>query len=248
MKYRKLNEVLIEWNESSKQDSDNTFLQSEDIKKSLDQHFIYRLDEKHKIKIINNESALQYPWLEFKKYKNKVWINNEYVKLDNKGITVDEFEPGEYKVYIEDIDKITNTDSMFWRCPDLVSAFISRETNRINSGHFIFGNCGNLKNVSIPSSIMYIDKGAFINCKKLPSINIPNSVTEIGEYAFYGCTGLRSAVISDSVTKIGVGAFYDCRNLKTVYVEDINKFNQIEFDNYWSNPTCYGAKVIELKK
>ena len=37
-------------------------------------------------------------------------------------------------------------------------------------------------------------------------------------------------------------------NLKTVYVEDINKFNQIEFEDDYSNPTKYGAKVIELKK
>ena len=248
MNYRLLNEVLIEWNESSKDDSDNVFLKSEDIKESLDQYFIYRLDKKRKTKIFNNEVSLQYPWLEFEKYRDKVWINGKHIKLDNQGFTVDEFEPREYKVYIEDIDKITNTDSMFWNCPDLVSAFIPRGTNQINSGHFIFGNCGNLKDISIPSFIIYIDMGAFINCEKLASVTIPNSVTEIGNSAFRGCSGLTSVTIPNSVTSIGDNAFYDCKNLKTVYVEDINKFNQIEFKGKTADPRCYGAKVIELKK
>ena len=40
-RYKLLNEVLIEWNESSKEDSDNVFLNSEDIKKRLPVHKLY---------------------------------------------------------------------------------------------------------------------------------------------------------------------------------------------------------------
>ena len=31
-----------------------------------------------------------------------------------------------------------------------------------------------------------------------------------------------------------------------VYVENINKFKQIKFGNKYANPTCYGAKLIEI--
>ena len=194
MNYRLLNEVLIEWNESPKEDSDSVFLKSEDIKESLDRCFIYKLNEKYQIKIFDIH------WPEYEKYKDKVWINGKHWKLNHCAWTNMQFTPGEYKVYIKDIDKVTDMTYMFSECTQLVSAFI-------------------------PNSVTTIGRDAFSCCYSLPSITIPNSVTEI-----------RSS------------AFYHCWNLKTVYVEDINKFNQIKFEEILSNPTCYGAKLIELKK
>ena len=195
MNYRLLNEVLIEWNESSKEDSDNIFLKSEDIKKSLERYFVYRLDKKDQIKIFDGAD-----WPELEKYKDKVWINGKHIKLDNIGWTNMEFTPGEYKVYIKDIDKVTDMTYMFYDCEQLVSAFI------------------------------------------------PNSVTSIGSSAFGYCAGLTNITIPNSVTTIGNSAFYDCRNLKTVYVEDINKFNQIEFKGVYADPRYYDIEVIEIKK
>ena len=193
MKYRLLNEVLIEWNQSSKDDSDNIFLKSEDIKRSFDKCFIYRVDKKDYIKIFDVN------WPELEKYKDKVWINDKHVKINVEGWTYDEFEPGEYRVYIKDIDKVTDMAYMFFRCKQLVSGFI------------------------------------------------PDSVITIGDYAFYQC-GLTSLIIPNSVTAINYCTLYGCKNLKTVYIEDINKFNQIKFEGVFSDPRCYRAKVIELKK
>ena len=288
MNYRLLNEVLIEWNESSKEDSDNTFLKSEDIKKSFDKCFIYKLklNEKCRIQIFNAD------WPEFKKYRDKVWIKGKHIELDNKGWTVNKFEPGEYRAYIEDIDKLTDTTCMFYKCTRLVSAFIPNSVSEIGKsmfhscgrltsvtipnsvttiGSFAFYYCTRLTSIEIPNSVASIGTDAFLGCSKLTSVTIPNSVTTIGwsvfqgctslasieipnsithiaEYTFKDCTGMTSVTIPNSVTSIGAGAFSHCNNLKTVYVEDINKFKQINFANETANPKCYGAKLIELKK
>ena len=217
-KYKILNKVLIEWNESYKRDSDNVFLKSEDIKESLDKCFIYKLNKKDQIKIFDKD------WPEFEKYKDKVWINGKHVELDDNGYTVDEFKPRKYRVYIKDIDEVKDCFSMFFNCKQLISAFI-------------------------PDSVIEIGAGAFEDCTGLTSVTIPNSVTSIGDWVFENCSGLTSVTIPNSVTKIGCYVFAECRNLKTVYVEDINKFNQIEFEDETADPRCWcGANVIELKK
>jgi len=269
MNYRLLNEVLIEWNESSKEDSDNVFLKSEDIKNSF-KYFVYRLDEENQIKIFDTD------WPEFEKYRGKVWINNginnKHVELDDEGQTEYIFEPGEYRVYIKDINKVTDMTHMFWKCYDLISAVIPYSVTTIGEG--AFWGCVGMTSISIPNSVTKIGRSAFTVCRSLTgALTIPNSVTTIGEYAFCeclgltsvtignsvttidsdafsGCKGLTSVTIPNSVTAIGDNAFSGCRNLKIVYVEDINKFKQIQFEGgseTWG-PLYYGPKLIELKK
>ena len=223
IKYQILNEVLIEWSDSSKEDSENTFLQSEDIKSGLDKCFIYRVENENRpIHIFYGDRDIVYPWEDFKKYRNKVWINGKQVELNDKGYTVDIFEPGEYEVYIEGINKAVNTNSIFYKCEQLVSVY----------------------NLNIPS----IGICCFAGCRNLKDVVISNFVTRIGPQGFWGCRKIENITIPNSVTEIGNNAFRNCINLKTVYVEDINKFKQIRFEGEAVDPTCYGAKVVELKK
>ena len=63
-----------------------------------------------------------------------------------------------------------------------------------------------LISVSLPSSILSINRSAFSLCTSLISITIPNSVTSIGNRAFEGCCGLTSITIPNSVTSIGSSA------------------------------------------
>lgn len=51
----------------------------------------------------------------------------------------------------------------------------------------MFGACGNLKNIKIPSSVKSINASAFSSCRNLQSIEIPASVTSISSNAFYKC-------------------------------------------------------------
>ena len=266
MKYRYLNEVLLNWNfEEDLQD--NNIIKSSDIKRQIDNYFIYRIeDEPSRIKIFDD--GTKGGWQEFKKYKDKVYINGKHVELNNAGYTVKYYKPGEYRVYIKDIDQVKNTRYMFYNCNQLVKAYIPNSVTSI--GDYAFQNCSGLTSIDIPNSVTSIGESAFRDCSDLTgSLTIPNSVTSIGynafsgctdltsitignsvtsiaRWAFWNCTGLTSVTIPKSVTSIGSDAFYECINIQTVYVEDINKFKQINFGNKYANPTCYGAKLIEL--
>lgn len=76
--------------------------------------FIYELHEKDNIKIFDGE------WVQFKEYKNKVYINNENIVLDSKGYTLKKFEPGTYEVEIKNINEVNNCRFMFYNCTYLI--------------------------------------------------------------------------------------------------------------------------------
>ena len=310
MKYRYLNEVLLNWN--SEEIQDNSIIKSNDIKKEIDQYFIYRVDDKSsRIRIFNVDDSRV--WSEYEKYRDKVYINGKHVELID-GKTIDKFNPGEYRVYIEDIDQVEDTKHMFYDCQQLIKAYIPNSVMSIGISAFslcsgltsvsipnsvtsirnyafsgcsgltsvtignsvtsigedafcdctslasvtipnsvtsigicAFQNCSSLTSVTIGNSVTQIDKYAFVSCISLTSVTIGNSVTSIGNSAFRDCSGLTSVTIPNSVTSIARWAFHNCKNIQTVYVEDINKFKQIDFGNEYANPTYYGAKLIELQ-
>ena len=53
-----------------------------------------------------------------------------------------------------------------------------------------FKDCGALREISIPSSVLTIGNAAFSGCSELSNIAIPERVTTIGVDAFYGCSRL----------------------------------------------------------
>jgi uncharacterized repeat protein (TIGR02543 family) len=97
-----------------------------------------------------------------------------------------------------------------------------------------------LTSITIPSTVTFIDAGAFKSTAKLQkvtfapgsqltgivgfqdataltSITIPSSVTSIGNLAFFGATELTSINIPESVTAIGSSAFGNAFSLKDIY-------------------------------
>lgn len=264
MKY--LNKILIKWNNSDTEDTG--LFKISDINNRMKPQLVYKIDEQRRIKIFDGEEYLKSILLR-NKFKDKVYINDEYVQLED-GYTVNEYEPGEYRVYIEDFDKIEEIDDLAFFDTGLISIIIPNSVTKI--GEQVFEYCSSLASVTIPNSVTEIGDYAFngctgltsitipnsittipyycFHCAGLTSITIPNSVTTIDEGAFRSCIGLTSITIPNSVTTIGPWAFFNCKKLKKVYVEDIKKFNQLcaKTHNWAANPTCYGAKLIELKK
>ena len=51
----------------------------------------------------------------------------------------------------------------------------------------MFYECGNVKEITIPDSILSIGERMFVNCTLLQSITIPDNVIAIDEKAFYDC-------------------------------------------------------------
>ena len=77
-----------------------------------------------------------------------------------------------------------------------------------------FGDCENLTDISLPSSLREIGSFAF-NDTAVEKIIIPDGVETIKSDAFNGCSNLSKVTIPDSVTTIEGGAFRDCDKLTT---------------------------------
>lgn len=74
-----------------------------------------------------------------------------------------------------------------------------------------------LTSMTLPNSVMTIEKLAFGDCTNLTSINIPNNVKSIGEQAFWNCR-LKSITIPTGVTTIEGGAFSFCSNMTSINI------------------------------
>lgn len=80
-------------------------------------------------------------------------------------------------------------------------------------GKYALGNCVNLIDVELPSSLRKISDNAFLNCKKLSDINLPFGVESIGNQAFMGCETLIEIQFPISMKTVGDKAFASCSNL-----------------------------------
>ena len=82
-------------------------------------------------------------------------------------------------------------------------------------GDSCFGDCINLKDVDIPSTMTSIPQYAFFNCDSLEAFNLKN-VTSVGSHAFRYCTNLKDINVSQ-LRAISSCAFQGCA-LETVSV------------------------------
>lgn len=91
--------------------------------------------------------------------------------------------------------------------------------------------------VSIPDSVITLERGAFSGCREMTSINLRN-VNIINKSCFTNCIKLREMYCSDLITYIGEWSFAYCSSMKTI---SVNKDTIID-NNALSN--C-SAKLIK---
>lgn len=104
-----------------------------------------------------------------------------------------------------------------------------------------FAHRDNLKTVSIPPSVIYINNSAFANCISLESIKIPDSVYKIGDSAFSGCYALRECDLGNSVQYLGNYIFAYCENLKRIMIPNsVIEMGEVAFSH------CYGLESVIL--
>ena len=103
------------------------------------------------------------------------------------------------------------------------SSGLKYELTDYENGYIVtgIGNCTDT-NLVIPSTheglpVVSIGDEAFYYCSNLKNITIPNSIVRISDHAFWGCSSLTSITIPDNVTSIDDYAFDDCSRLTDVY-------------------------------
>ena len=76
-----------------------------------------------------------------------------------------------------------------------------------------------IEDVSIPSTVKTVGRGAFMSCNALTELSFPEGVTSLGEKVCYWCDKLTSVTIPASVTEIGEDAFRQCGKLSNVHFQ-----------------------------
>lgn len=134
----------------------------------------------------------------------------------------------------------------------------------VQIGEKAFYDSPNIKSLSMPNSIQYIDAYAFykfplsqltlssnlieigenaFSNSQIQSIILPNTLKTIGDYAFFFATKLTSLVIPNSVTTIGFSAFDSCEQLVSISfgtgVENIGMYPLIR---------CYNLSSISVEE
>ncbi len=176
---------------------------------------------------------------------------NYYLSADNTAVVIAKSGTGysgtivipSYVIYNEKQFSVTSIGyRAFDSCTGLTSVTIPNSV--IDIEKWAFFSCSGLTSVSFGNNVTDIGEEAFCACTGLTSVTIPNSVVNIGERAFEKCRGLTSIEIPNSVTSIGYSAFYDCTGLTSVTIlsNAIVSKNYTSTLNFWH---IFGAQVQE---
>ena len=82
-------------------------------------------------------------------------------------------------------------------------------------GRCAFDSCGNLSDVTLPTSLRIIGQCAFNDCTALRSIQLPEGLTTIKEDAF-NAAGLVSITFPSTLRELRNGAFMNCEKLQSL--------------------------------
>lgn len=108
-------------------------------------------------------------------------------------------------------------ESAFAEQPQLLSVTIPDTVLSIEKQ--AFSGCTLLNRVTLSQSLRTIGVGAFADCN-FASISLPDSLTELLAESFQNCDELTEITIPQGVTEIRASTFYSCNALKDVHLHD----------------------------
>ena len=80
-----------------------------------------------------------------------------------------------------------------------------------------FGGCSGLTSVTLPSTLVFLNKSSFTGCSSLETITLPAGVTGIGANAF-SASGIKSITLHEGITGIDSSAFENATSLTSVHI------------------------------
>ena len=108
-------------------------------------------------------------------------------------------------------------------------------------GRGAFQYCENLRSVAVPEGTLDIGSDAFGSCINLQSVKLPDSLKFISRRAFHNCKSLSDIEIPEGVTYIGDFAFCLCKNLHSISIP--NGITEIADNLFWY---CTGLQRISI--
>ncbi|MBQ8526820.1 MAG: leucine-rich repeat domain-containing protein [Clostridia bacterium] len=75
-----------------------------------------------------------------------------------------------------------------------------------------------VKDIEISEGITAISNYMFVNCSEVEEVTIPSTVKTIGMYAFMYCSSLKTVNMYEGLTEIRTGAFNGCDSLEAVEI------------------------------
>ena len=158
-----------------------------------------------------------------------------------EGVTVvGENAFGEYYGLVEVVFPSTLTeirDGAFYKCSNLRSVKLPKNVREIR-GSFVGGSFWECKQMILAdlseTSLTVLSDSTFFNCKKLQTISLPKTLIKIERTAIRGCTKLASLVLNDGL-KIIETNFEDNRSLSilnipnsVIHIEDLADCDHIK--------------------
>ena len=115
-------------------------------------------------------------------------------------------------IFEEGTKEISN--NLFRGCTGLEEISIPASVIKIE--RYTFADCTNLKNVYFSNGVKNVENNAFTNCTSLTKVNIPDTVDSIGNSAFFGCTNLIEVHLPDKLKETASDTFSGCKKLTTI--------------------------------
>lgn len=92
----------------------------------------------------------------------------------------------------------------------------------IENGAFM--GCSRLTAITLPTTVAYMGKNAFRNCSMLEDINLPEGIGELQAYTFKGCGMLSTLTLPSTLVFIDEYAFEGCSRLTNLLIPEGVKY------------------------
>ena len=133
--------------------------------------------------------------------------------------------------------KVIKIGQLSFKRSEITSLTISEGIEII--GQDICEGCGQLKELSLPTSLKSIEYAAFWSCYSLTSVSLPEGLITLGNDVFHYCSGMKDLQLPSTLTEIGERAFGCCGSLTRVKSNILTPFAisnaTFSSDESWNN-------------